>query len=85
MQDPDLRDKGGGGGGGRSSGPLDKAGGRSPKKIFSALRASVWTKNKGGGGGAPPGPSPGSGTGYIYEINKITFVFQSIFADKERK
>lgn len=38
-----------------------------------------------GGGGAPPGPSPGSGTGYIYEINKITFVFQSIFADKERK
>ena len=82
MQDPDLRDKGGG----RSSGPLDKAGGRSPKKIFSALRASVWTKNKGGGGGgAPPGPYPGSGTGYIYEINKITFVFQSIFADKERE
>ena len=25
--------------------------GRSPKKLFSALRASVWSKNKGG-----PGP-----------------------------
>ena len=28
------------------------------KKNFSALRASVWPKNKGGAGG--PGPSPGS-------------------------
>ena len=43
--------------------PLDKGGvgwvggeARSPKKIFSALRASVWTKNKcvcGEGGGKP--------------------------------
>ena len=33
------------------------------KKIFffSALRASFWSKNKGGWG--PPGPSPGSATG----------------------
>ena len=32
-------------------------GGRPPKKIFfSALRASFWSKNKGGAG--PPGPSP---------------------------
>ena len=40
-------DKGGGGGWG-----LKK------KNFFSALRASVWSKNKRGGGG--PGPSPGS-------------------------
>ena len=46
------------GGGGGSSRPLDKGGGgRSPKKMFSALRASVWSKKKGAG---PPGPSPGS-------------------------
>ena len=32
----------------RSSIPLDKGGGESPNKIFSALRASVWSKNKGG-------------------------------------
>ena len=31
---------------GRSSRPLDK-GGRSPKKFFSVLRASVWSRNKG--------------------------------------
>ena len=30
---------------------------------FTALRASVWSKNKGEGGGASlPGPSPGSAT-----------------------
>ena len=29
--------------------------------MFSALWASVWSKNKGGGAG-PPGPSPGSAT-----------------------
>ena len=33
-------------------------GGRSEKNFFSALRASVWSKNKGG----PPGPSPESAT-----------------------
>ena len=38
--------RGGWGGGGR----------RSPKKFFSALRASVWSKNRGGGG--PPEPLP---------------------------
>ena len=32
-------------------------GGGAPKTIFSALRASVWFKNK---GGRTPGPSPGS-------------------------
>ena len=55
VPDPDLEIRGGGGGG-RSSRPLD-SGERSPKKVFSALRASVWSKNKGGGPG-PPGPSP---------------------------
>ena len=51
-----------GGGGGR---------GRSPKKLFSALRASVWSQNK---GGRPPGPSPGSVTAII----KATIVFVSL-------
>ena len=43
--------------GGRSSRPLDKVGGggRSPKKFFSALRASASSRNKVG-----QGPSPGS-------------------------
>ena len=50
MPDPDFEIRGGGGGGhpGR--------GGQSPKKICSALWASVWSKNKGGG------PSCGSTT-----------------------
>ena len=37
-----------------------KGGGAVSKKIFSALQASVWSKNK--GGPDPPGPSPGSAT-----------------------
>ena len=53
----------------RSSRPLDKlwgggGGGRSPKNIFSALRASFWSENRGGRGAGTPGPSRGSGTGY---------------------
>ena len=36
-----------------------KGGGRSQKKFFSALRASLWSKNKGREARAPPGPSPG--------------------------
>ena len=44
----------GGGEGWRSTRPLDKGVARSPKIFFSALRASVWFKNKGGG---PPTPS----------------------------
>ena len=40
-----LSDKGGGGGG-QSSRPWDK-GGAGLQKFFSALRASVWSKNKG--------------------------------------
>ena len=42
--------------------PLDKAGGAVSKKMFSALRASVWSKNKGEEGAGPLGPSPGSAT-----------------------
>ena len=45
-------------GGARSSRPLDKGGTRSPKQLFSALRASVWSKNK-GEISCPPSPSPG--------------------------
>ena len=48
-------------GGGRSpKKPLDKGGGGLQKKMLSSLRASVWSKNKGGPG--LPGPSPGSVT-----------------------
>ena len=46
VADTDLQIRGGGGGGG----------GRSKKKIFSALRTSLSSKNK--GGGAPPRTSP---------------------------
>ena len=31
---------------------------RASKKFFSAPRASVWSKHKGGGEGGPPGPLP---------------------------
>ena len=40
--------------------PSDKGGARSPKIFFGRLRASVWSKNKGGAG--PPSPSPVSAT-----------------------
>ena len=49
MPDPDLEMGGGG-----SSRLIDKGGGRSPKKIFLSLQASVWSKNKERGG--PPAP-----------------------------
>ena len=50
-------------GGPRSSRPWDKEVGRavSKTKFFSALRASVWAKNK--GDARSPCPSPGSATG----------------------
>ena len=54
VPDADLEIKGGGG---RSSRPLDKGGARSPLKIFSTPRGSVWFKNN-GGGSEPPGPLP---------------------------
>ena len=49
-------------GGGRSSRPWDKAGWGGLQKHFSALRASVLAKNKGGGVAGPTGPFPGSDT-----------------------
>jgi len=36
--------------------PLDKMGGRVSKKIFTALRASVWPENKRGAGARAPSP-----------------------------
>ena len=53
MPDPDLEIRGGG-----SSRPLDKGGGRSPKKTFLALRASFWSKNKGARPPVPPMDPP---------------------------
>ena len=50
VPDPDLEIRGA-----QSSRPLDK-GARSPKKIFPALPASVWSKNKAGGCRAPWAP-----------------------------
>ena len=35
---------------------IREGGGPSPKKMFSALRVSVWSKNKGGGGSSGPLP-----------------------------
>ena len=54
--DPEIMGRGGGGGGG---------GYLSPKKIFSALRASVWSNNKEGGWAPRPLPSPGSATAFV--------------------
>ena len=66
VADPDLQIMEGSGWGARSpvirtSRPWDKWEAKSQAKSFTALRASVCSKNKGrGGGGEPPGPSPGS-------------------------
>ena len=54
---PDPLDKAGGGGGGVGGG---RVGGWFPKTFFSALQASVSSKNKGAGS---PGPFPGSTAG----------------------
>ena len=53
LADPDLQMRGRGG----ASRPWDKGGGgkQSLKKFFSALPASVWSKDR---GGRPPGPLP---------------------------
>ena len=48
-------DKGGGGGGGDGH-PDPEIRRGSPKKFFSAHRASVWSKNKGGRGRVPRAP-----------------------------
>ena len=49
---------GGGGGGGHPDPKIRRGRGRPPEKFFSALRASFWSKNKGGGGDESPGPLP---------------------------
>ena len=58
VPDPDLEIRGGA----PLSRLLDKKGkgvGRTAEELFSALRASVWSKNDGAGGGdGPPGPLP---------------------------
>ena len=58
VTDPDLHIRGGGGVVERSSRPWDRGWGQASKKFFSALRASFWSKNK--GGPAPPCSSPRS-------------------------
>ena len=58
VADPDLQGRWGGGGGHPD---WDRGRGALKKIFFSALRTSVWSKNKGGPG--TPGPSPGSATG----------------------
>ena len=52
--DPEIMGRGGG-----------EEGCLSPKKIFSALRASVWSNNKEGGRAPRPLPSPGSATAFV--------------------
>ena len=69
MADPDLQIRvcvcvGGGGGVGGDHADPEIRGVAVLKKNFSAPRASVWAKNKGGGSGPPPGPSPGSATAF---------------------
>ena len=62
VPDPDLEIGGGGGG---------EGGGRSPKEIFLALRASVWSKKRGSG---HPGHSAGSTTGsYLVYVTLYKF------------
>ena len=59
LADPDLQIRGGGRGGGPGHpDPEIRGMGRSNKKIFSALRATDWSKSEGGGMGLP-GPFPG--------------------------
>ena len=58
VSDPDLQIRVGRGGDGHPD-PKIRGGGRSQKKFFSSLWASVWSKNKEGGADSP-GPSPRS-------------------------
>ena len=58
---------GGGGGGER-----EKVGGRSPKEVFLALRASVWSKNKGGA----PGPFRWIRHWFVFSLRHTFHVWQ---------
>ena len=68
VPDPDLEIRRG-----RSFRLLDKGGGAASKKIFSALRASVWSKNKGEG----RGPSPGSATALALNKNASALAYSN--------
>ena len=59
MVDSDFKLSGGGGGGGGHPDPEIRERGGSVKKIFWALQASVWSKNKRGGVGVSPGSTTG--------------------------
>ena len=59
VPDPDLKTRGGGGGGRAGHQDPEIRRGRVSTKVFSALQASVWSKNKWG-----PSP-PGSTTGKV--------------------
>ena len=63
------------GGGGRSSRPWNK-GGWSKNNFFSALQASVWSKNKGGAGS--PGPFPGSTT-VVFISQVYLYIYQLLY------
>ena len=60
----------GGEGGGR--GEREKVGGRSPKEVFLALRASVWSKNKGGA----PGPFRWIRHWFVFSLRHTLHVWQ---------
>ena len=55
---------------------IQSGGGQSPKKIFLALRASVWSKNKSEGRQVPLDPSPGMpGSATATSDNQISMIF----------
>ena len=78
--DPDLQIRGGGGG---SHPDPEISGGRSDK-IFSALRASFWSKNKGGPRALFPGSAteecPTITTGHCLESHDTVYAFSFIRA-----
>ena len=74
MPDPDLEM--GGGGGGHTD--PQKRGGGLQKKSFSAPRASVWSKTKGGEEAGASGPCLGSATGGDFKGGPEVTRFQAV-------
>ena len=64
VPNPDLEIRGGGG-----HPDPGISGGAGLQKYVSALRVSVWSKNRGGLG--PPAPSPGSATALQFKYNRM--------------
>ena len=60
------------GGGGQVIQTLRKGEAQSAKNIFSALRTSFCSKNKGGAG--PPGPSPGSANAHVWNVWQLKYL-----------